>query len=316
MALLLGGCEAELKDFANVVARFGGRYHEALSVLELPVGERRGFPSVAALRDFALTQWTAQAPALRCCWLEPGKPIEDQLTTLVAARPLSHWASESTSPLRAILDERRILTWFQPVFSGDDLAIWGYECLARAVDDDGEVIPPADLFRWARDENLIFMLDRVCREQHIENFATAQIPAHVACLINFLPTVIYDPAVCLRSTFKTADRVGLTPSRVVFEVVETEQIADRDHLRNILDEYRGAGFRIALDDVGAGHAGISLIGDLAPDVVKIDRGLVKNCLTSPVYATICRSIVEITRSAGKCVLAEGIETPEEYAFFR
>lgn len=316
VALLLGGTENDLANFGGIVSGFAGTYHEALSVLELPIGGPEGFASVAALRDFVLAQWTAQAPSLRCCWLEADTPATAQLTRLAAARPLSHWASESHTPLQAILDERRILTWFQPIFTGETLKLWGYECLARAEDSDGKLIPPVDLFRWARTENLIFMLDRVCREKHIENFAAADIPEHVNCLINFLPSVIYDPAVCLRSTFAAARRKGLDPDRVIFEVVETERIDDSEHLRTILDEYRAAGFRVALDDVGAGHADLSLIDELAPDIIKIDRSLVAGSVSSTVHAATCRSIIDIARAAGKLVLAEGVETLEEFAFFQ
>lgn len=311
----MSGREGSCVDFRSIVSRFAGTYHADISVVEFPIGER-GFASVGALRDFVLTQWGTIADDLRCCWLDATRTVEQQLTTLVAARPLSDWVTDVDTPLREILDARRIETWFQPVFKGSALSLWGYECLARARDTHGALVPPADLFGWARKENLIFMLDRVCRETHIENCAAVAESQDLNFLINFLPTVIYEPAVCLRSTFATARRVRLDPSQVVFEVVETEKVSDCEHLRNILDEYRRAGFRVALDDVGAGHSGLTLLADLSPDLIKIDRALVSRSVSSQIHAAICRSIIDIGKVAGKLVIAEGIETEQEFDFLR
>lgn len=316
VAILLGGVEAKLPDFDAIVQRFDGIYHQKLSVLELPVGADSKFHSVGKLRDFLMTQWSSTASSMRCCWLNPGTSVHEQLAELVAAEPLMEWSRERDTPLQSILEHRRIQTWYQPVFKGDSLQIWGYECLVRAIADDGQIISPQRLFQWAKDENLVFMLDRLCRERHIENCARLPIDYKPNFLINFLPTVIYDPAVCLASTFAIARRESLDPAQVIFEVVESELVSDRDHLRAILDEYRASGFRVALDDVGAGHAGLTLLGDLAPDLIKIDRGLVCKAVESPLHKTICKSIVEIARAANKLVLAEGVETEAEFYLFR
>ncbi|MFK8017757.1 MAG: EAL domain-containing protein, partial [Gammaproteobacteria bacterium] len=311
----MSGLEAGYMDFRSVVAKFGGTYYSDMSVVEFPIGAK-GFASVAAMHDFVLTQWGRDAGELRCCWLDQSKEVAQQLTSLVAARPLCDWVEQGETPLRQILDSRSIETWFQPIFKGSELQLWGYECLARARHPDGTIVSPNDLFGWARKENLIFMLDRVCRERHIENCALVPEREKYHFLINFLPTVIYEPSVCLRSTFAVARRVSLDPSQVVFEVVETDQVTDRHHLRTILDEYRAAGFRVALDDVGAGHSGLTLLADLSPDLIKIDRALVSRSVESEMHAAICQSIIEIGRVGGKLVVAEGIETQQEFDLLR
>ncbi|MFK7954819.1 MAG: EAL domain-containing protein [Lysobacterales bacterium] len=315
VGLTLGGCDERLADMRSIVKRFGGMYDAALSVIQFPVGTDKGFETAAALRDFIQTHWEECLPSLRACWLDSDKPVSEQLSKLVAAQPLSEWMSQGESPLKEILEQRRIDTWFQPIFVRNRLEVWGYECLARARDSGGKIISPADLFRWARQENLIFMLDRICREQHIANCARVNHNPEINFLINFLPSVIYDPQVCLKTTFTVAKRVGVRPEQIIFEVVETERVSDHAHLRSILDEYRNAGFRVALDDLGSGHAGLSLLGDLSPDLIKIDRGMVSKAVGSPIHEAICQSIVEIGRSAGKLVLAEGVETKAEYQLF-
>jgi len=314
--VLLDGAETELQDFQQIAAVLADDYVKEFSLLTFTIATASRFESAGALRNFLETHWPAAAERMTACWIDPGRPIASQLRDLAAAQPLAAWAGDAESPLRRILDERRIDTWYQPIFAGKGLHLWGYECLARATDDDGGLISPAELLRWAQHENLLFMFDRVCRERHIENAARVPNAERLNFLINFLPTVIYEPGVCLSTTFAAARKSGLPSKQIIFEVVETEKIDDRDFLRKILDEYRAAGFRVALDDLGSGHAGLTLLGDLSPDLIKIDRELVAKSTESTIHRSICRSIVEIARESDKLVLAEGVETHEEYALFR
>jgi len=226
-------------------------------------------------------------------------------------RPLAEMSPLNASPLVEVLHNKRIDTWFQPVFYSGSHELWGHECLMRAKAADGSIISPAQLLDWARQEQLIFMLDRICRETHIAN-AAAALPGDSSVLINFLPTAIYEPTFCLRTTRAAAKRAGLDASRVIFEVVESEQVSDMEHLRHILDYYREAGFRTALDDVGAGYAGLTMLAELSPDLIKIDRELVRQAAGSKMHRIICNALSQIARQSGKLCLAEGIETAEEY----
>jgi len=296
-------------------ATFGWTVHRDIDVLEIPLRARS---RVATLGDvIAVLQACVGAyfAEMRAIWLAPGKSVAESLRELVRARPLRELnPTNAASPIVDILEHSRIETWFQPVFlRRDGLALWGYECLMRARDAAGAVISPGQLIEWAERENLLPTLDRICRERHIENAARAGAPAHCMFLINFLPTVIYDPKVCLNSTRKAVERSGLEPQRIIFEVVETHRVTDTTFLRKILDEYRAAGFGVALDDVGGGYSGLTLMGDLSPDLIKIDRALVTRAPDSAMHRTICAALVAIGHDNGKLVLAEGVETAEEWA---
>jgi len=240
---------------------------------------------------------------------QPAAPAALNEQPLLAMSPLD------TSELVKVLRGRQIKSWYQPVFHSGTHELWGHECLMRAYAQDGSMIYPSTLLDWATQEHLIFMLDRVCRETHISN-AAAAIPGDTAILINFLPTAIYDPSFCLRTTRAAAKRSGLDPSRVIFEVVESEQVSEMKHLRNILDYYREAGFRCALDDVGAGYAGLTMLAELSPDLIKIDRELVIQAPASKMHRIICNALVQIAHQSDKLCLAEGIETAEEYDVMR
>jgi EAL domain-containing protein (putative c-di-GMP-specific phosphodiesterase class I) len=186
----------------------------------------------------------------------------------------------------------------------------------RGRGEDGKMISPAQIIEWAHQEQLVFMLDRVCRETHLRNAGLANIAPHANLLINFMPTAIYKPAFCLQTTMAAAKEAGIDPSRIIFEVVEQYEVPDRDHLSNILSYYRQHGYRVALDDLGSGYAGLTLLADLDPDLVKIDRELVAKSVKSPTHRAVCDALVRIGRDTDKLVLAEGIETADELQLMR
>jgi EAL domain-containing protein (putative c-di-GMP-specific phosphodiesterase class I) len=253
---------------------------------------------------------------IRATWLGDAA-LHEQTGRLLRAEPMTEFVPRQDSPLAGLLEARALETWFQPVVDAASEAVVGHECLVRAYHpDDGHLITPGEMIGWAREENLLFMFDRVCREIHIARAAASGAGSDHMFLINFLPSVIYEPEFCLRTTAGAIEGTGLRPKQIVFEVVETETIDDHDHLRDILCYYRENGFGVALDDLGAGYSGLSLMADLDPDLIKIDRGVVARADQSEGHAEVCRAIVGFARSRGRRVLAEGIETASQRDFMR
>jgi EAL domain-containing protein (putative c-di-GMP-specific phosphodiesterase class I) len=130
--------------------------------------------------------------------------------------------------------------------------------------------------------------------------------------INFNPTSIYDPAYCLKSTIGAIERSELSSDRVVFEITESEYVRDDRHLRNILDFYRRSGFKIALDDLGAGCSSLNLLAALRPDFVKLDARLDQDVDHGYYRAAIASKLLELAKDLAICVIAEGVETEEQW----
>lgn len=256
-------------------------------------------------------RWENAAPTSGCC----SQSATCEILPSEQFIPLEEFAPLNATPLVELLRARRITTHFQPVFQSDGKTVWGYECLMRGVGSDGQLVYPAELIAWATQERLTFMLDRVCRETHIRN-AKKVLPDEASILINFLPTAIYEPAFCLKSTIAAAKSAGIEPDRIVFEVVETEAVDDREHLTNVLLYYREKGFRVALDDVGEGFAGLNMLADLNPDLIKIDMSLVRSAVNSPIHKAICGALAAIAKECGRLCLAEGIETEEQFKLMK
>ena len=117
--------------------------------------------------------------------------------------------------------------------------------------------------------------------------------------INFIPTSIYSPEHCLKSTVQLARFLGIDPSHFVFEVVETEQVDDLEHLKKILQYYKEKGFQYALDDVGEGFSTIELLEELSPHYMKLDMKFVQGVATDSDQTSDCGKIFE-SRHTGWC----------------
>jgi len=313
LAVVFGSIMERESVMREVVERFAEEWDENLATAAVKVGPDCRFAGAAEVRDLLMAVLgTELTPQVRATWLENGA-LEGQAGRLLRARSIDDLAPVTDSPLAGMLERRELETWFQPIFDRNE-QVWGYECLMRARDADGAVISPASIIGWANQENLLFMLDRVARETHIASAAArqAEVPPDARFLINFQPTVIYEPAFCLRTTFEALKGTDLSPERFIFEVVETEKVDDHAHLRSILDHYRANGFGVALDDIAAGYSGLTLMAELEPDLIKIDRQVVSRAAESKGHADICESLVSLARRSDKQVLAEGIETGDQF----
>ncbi|MES2521409.1 MAG: EAL domain-containing protein [Gemmatimonadota bacterium] len=217
--------------------------------------------------------------------------------------------------LLGMLHERRLTSHFQPIALARDPGLtYGHEALLRGVLPDGSLVPPTRLFDAAREAGLMFQLDLAARRSAIA--AAHSQGLRGALFVNFAPTAIYDPTACLRTTVAAIDAAGMSRDQVVFEIVETERAHDTDHLRRILDYYRNAGFRIALDDVGSGYSSLNLIHLLRPDILKLDMELVRGVDQDPYKARIAANLLDVANALGIETLAEGIETEGELEWTR
>lgn len=241
-------------------------------------------------------------------------PLDEQLKPahLAQVQPLSRLLSRVEARwLVELLQAERLTTLFQPIVAASQpQQVFAYECLSRGLDSDGQLIAPGPLFDLARRADLLFELDRACRIAAIRNAHGYGVNQRL--FVNFNPSSVYDPRYCLRTTLAVIRECGLTPEQVVFEVVESDHIADLPHLLEILEHYRRHGFGVALDDLGAGYASLGLLTRLRPDYVKFDMELVRGIDTDPFKATLLESLLIAAGRMGIKTIAEGIETLGEW----
>lgn len=197
---------------------------------------------------------------------------------------------------------------FQPIVDIETGAVFAYEALVRGADGAGA----AEVLARVTPENR-YAFDQKCRVTAIEDAVAAGILDTDAYLsINFLPNAVYSPAACIQLTLKTAHACGLPIERLIFEFTENEDMADPDHVRNIVESYKKMGFGTALDDFGAGYAGLGLLARFQTDYIKLDMDLIRNIDRSMPRRAIVEGVLRIAEKLGIKVIAEGIESPAEY----
>ncbi len=192
--------------------------------------------------------------------------------------------------------------------------VFAYECLLRGRLDDGRELSAGQILGAAREAGLLFHVDREARLTAIRDAGLHGIATPL--FINFNPTAIYDPQFCLRTTVAAARATGIAAERFVFEVIESDAVDDLDHLLRILNYYRDAGFRVALDDLGSGYASLNLLAQLRPDFVKFDRELIRAIDRDPYKQKVVRKLIELALELEIGTVAEGIERREEWQWLR
>lgn len=201
---------------------------------------------------------------------------------------------------------------FQPIIDVSTQTVWGYEALVRGTDGQGA----ASVLAAVTDANR-YVFDQACRVKAIE-LAGQNLPmaSDARLSINFMPNAVYEPRACIRATLGAAARAQFDPKRLMFEFTENERMPNVDHVANIVAEYKRMGFMTALDDFGAGYAGLGLLAKFQPDLIKIDMELLRNVDTSAARQAIVAGIVGISRQLDIKVLAEGVESEAELMTLR
>ncbi|MFC0189263.1 EAL domain-containing protein [Fictibacillus aquaticus] len=216
--------------------------------------------------------------------------------------------------LYSVIASGLFTTHCQPIVNLQSGEVYGFELLLRPIEGAPHFYP-YELFQFAQKAGLQSLLDSKARVESIHN-SSKYLPEGLKRFINFLPSSIYDPNHCLKTTFKAAAETGTNPADLVFEVVETEEILDMDHLQSILDVYKEKGMKVALDDLGAGHSTEDVLKRLNPHFVKIDRDIISFCDLNSDKQKKLLDTVKTASEIGTIVLAEGIEREEEAEWCR
>ncbi|HVY39304.1 MAG TPA: EAL domain-containing protein, partial [Polyangia bacterium] len=190
----------------------------------------------------------------------------------------------------------------QPIVSWSGRRTFAYETLLRT--DEPTLRSPLDFFDAAERLGKAAELGRIIR-QHVAR-QLRETPPPALLFVNLHPADLEDEELY-------ADDGALTPfaKHIVLEITERAAL-DRIHeLQSRVTRLRTLGYRIAIDDLGAGYAGLTSFAQLEPEVVKVDMSLVRGIDRSPVKQKLVRSIITLCTELGIQLVAEGIETPQE-----
>ena len=296
----------------GVLERFGARYR--VEDGDCVVAELDWLTMRAMVMPLRRGLTHAEADSLRALY----KADSGDLTTadFPKVKSYSQFAQVTESTwLHELLDEERYTSVLQKIVHTDvPERVFAREALLRGIARDESVIHPVYLFDAARGCGMLDRLELAARKAAVNRMVLDGVSENL--FINVTPSAIDDPMASLEETVRFIDGAGIAHERIVFEIVESDEAHDLPALQRLLATHRGAGFRVALDDVGAGYSGLNLLHQLRPDFIKLDMELIHGVTEDPYKALITTKTLEIADALGIESIAEGVETDDEMAWVR
>lgn len=221
-----------------------------------------------------------------------------------ALQGLESGAASDRAGLEATFERTLEKLWIavQPIVSASSRTLFGYEALMRS--DDPALPHPGAVLDAAERLGRLDRLGRSLRARTSDAFAGA---AHDACLfVNLHPSDLADDSLLDLDTGLAA-----IAHRVVLEITERASLSRVRDVRARVSQLRDVGYRIAIDDLGAGYAGLSSFAELSPEIAKLDMSLVRDVDSQPRKQKLVRAMTALCHDLGIEIVTEGVETAAE-----
>lgn len=217
-------------------------------------------------------------------------------------------SATTASQLCHIIDAHKLYPVFQPIVDLRFNRLHGYESLIRGP-VDSPLHSPDQLFKTAMAHKMMGQLEYACREISCTQFSALN--AEGKLFLNVSPMSLLESGYEYGMTHKILEQFDIPANKVVIEISEQYPVDDYSLIREATEHYKAMGFEIAIDDLGAGYAGLRSWQEIRPNYVKIDRHFIDGIDKDPVKREFVRSIQEIAKQLDCQVVAECIETVEE-----
>ena len=216
-------------------------------------------------------------------------------------------ANEENSTIRSSLGFAipKFTYAFQPIVDVEQKQIISFEALIRGENNE----PPPFIFSQINKENLL-KFDQIARERALELAATLGINCCIN--LNFSPACLQFSDEYILATIASVNKNQLNKKQLVIELTEEAIIHDMKAFSVRMNEFRGTGIKVAIDDFGAGYSGLNLLINFQPDMIKLDMQLIRNIDMHGPRQAVVNAIVSTCVSLGIDVIAEGVETLDEY----
>jgi EAL domain-containing protein (putative c-di-GMP-specific phosphodiesterase class I) len=193
------------------------------------------------------------------------------------------------------------------------LEVLGYEALSRGPEDSGFEGTEL-LFTFAESTNMLLELERLCRKNALRAAQDQRLKRHL--FLNSSARSFEDSHFTPGQLSEYVHELGLSQEHIVLEITERIAILEWDKFKKVLREFRSYGFKIAIDDMGAGYSSLQAIAELEPDFLKFDISLVRNIHENLIKIGLLETLVALSAKIGAHVIAEGIEERPEYEALR
>ncbi len=213
------------------------------------------------------------------------------------------WAKE----LRKAINDDRIVPFFQPILNNTTKKIEKYECLARLIDNNGNIVLPSSFLQISKKSKLYPNITRIIFDKCLQFFKNVE----TVFSINISILDITDPETFEFIEKKLKESFAIT-HRLVFEVVESEGIENYIQVKEFIEFVKNLGCKVSIDDFGSGYSNFSHVLKLNVDFLKIDSSLIKDINTDKNAEVIVQTIVSFSKWLGIKTIAEWVHSKEVF----
>ena len=238
------------------------------------------------------------------------KPFDVDVFVLTVSEAVKRRVgSDDLSSLHRRLDRALEGLWmaYQPIVEFSRQRPLAYEALLRTAAP--EVKGPGEVLELAEKTGRLFDLGRAVRHSVARELPS--LAREIDVFVNLHPADLEDPEL-----YQPGSPLTAFANRVVLEITERASVAHDEDLNKHIDRLRALGYRVAVDDLGAGYAGLTTLARIQPEFVKLDGSLVRDIDSSGVNQLIVAAVVDLSSQMGLRVIAECIETAQELTMLR
>ena len=284
----------------------GGRKEQVVGALRRAIDQS---PEDSPLRTFRLASGHARIandPVVRSERAIQQAVAGAVLMSLLEREGIEAVRRDELSRLIALGDIRAV---FHPIVRLSDGQVIGHEALTRPVSAALSFDSVEDLFAFAESTELLMDFERLCRKTAI--LAASSVPNLGLLFLNASPQVVEDPDFSAGGMDRLLAQSGLAPADVVIEITERVAIVKHDDFQTALRAFKARGYRVAVDDMGAGYSSFQALASIEPDFLKFDVSLVRDIDRSSIKRGLLDSLRQLAEKIGARVIAEGVERAAE-----
>ncbi len=217
----------------------------------------------------------------------------------------AHRRVQTLEVIKKAIAREGITAFFQPIVSNSDLKVRRYEALVRLIDEEGNYLSPAQFLDVAKESKYYGLITQRVLEIACRLAKSRDISVSVNLSILDIETDTIRERVLkiLHKNKEIADKI-------LFELVESEDVKDFSLVERFVEEVKGLGVKIAIDDFGSGYSNFERLAYYQPDILKIDGSLVKNLKDSEYSRNLVEAIVSFSKRQGLETVAEFVENEE------
>ncbi len=212
---------------------------------------------------------------------------------------------ETIHTIRSALDNKKVVSYFQPIVNNLTLEVEKYESLVRIVEESGRVLSPFHFLDVAKKGRYYSKITRIVLENSF--LALSQTDKSISINLSVFDIERDEIRECIYTLLQTYQKES---HRIVFELLESDDIKDFNLIKTFIQSVKRFGVKIAIDDFGTGYSNFERLLEYKPDIIKIDGSLIKNIQTNRHNRSIVEMIVTFAKKQHIQTIAEFVESEE------